>query len=181
VVGFSWYEASAFARWSGKRLPTDPEWVKSGSWPVFAESTKPVQRRYPWGDAMDRKRANIWGSGHDGTVSVRALPAGAGPNGVEQLVGNVWEWTSSSFGAWEPTGKKIETTRPLKSIRGGAFDTYFDTQAHCQFQSGESPLARRHNVGFRCAVGFCDVVHMNGADELATDQEAAPEGEEVLA
>jgi iron(II)-dependent oxidoreductase len=182
VVGVSWYEACAFARWAGKRLPTDPEWVKSGSWPVFAESATPVQRRYPWGDAMDRKRANIWGSGHDGTISVRGLPAGAGPNGVEQLVGNVWEWTGSSFGAWEPTGKKIETTRPLKSIRGGAFDTYFDSQAHCQFQSGESPLARKHNIGFRCALGFCDVVHMSGAEDLpASEQEVAPEGEEVLA
>jgi len=182
VVGVSWYEACAYARWAGKRLPTDPEWVKAGSWPVFAGSAKPVQRRYPWGDAMDRKRANIWGSGHDGTVSVKALPAGASASGVEQLIGNVWEWTSSSFGAWEPAGKKIETTRPLKSIRGGAFDTYFDTQSHCQFQSGDGPLSRKHNIGFRCALGFCDVVHMNGADEASpTEQEKAPEREEVLA
>jgi gamma-glutamyl hercynylcysteine S-oxide synthase len=47
---------------------------------------------------------------------------------------------------------------PLKSIRGGAFDTYFDNQASCQFQSGENPLNRRHNIGFRCAVGVGDVV-----------------------
>jgi iron(II)-dependent oxidoreductase len=54
---------------------------------------------------------------------------------------------------------------PLKSVRGGAFDTYFDTQAHCQFQSGESPLSRKHNIGFRCALGFCDVVNMSEAAE----------------
>ena len=47
---------------------------------------------------------------------------------------------------------------PLKSIRGGAFDTYFDNQAACQFQSGENPLSRRHNIGFRCAVGVGDLV-----------------------
>jgi iron(II)-dependent oxidoreductase len=182
VVGVSWYEACAFARWAGKRLPTDPEWVKAGAWPVFAEGAKPVQRRYPWGDSMDRRRANIWGSGKNATVPVHALTEGASVNGIVQLVGNVWEWTSTAFGAWEPTGRKIETTMPLKSIRGGAFDTYFETQTHCQFQSGESPLSRRHNVGFRCALGFCDVVHMADHSEPQSIEDASPaEAEEVLA
>jgi iron(II)-dependent oxidoreductase len=166
VVGVSWYEACAFARWAGKRLPTDPEWVKAASWPMHADGAKPVQRRFPWGDAMDRVRVNLGGS-RGGTVAVHALPAGASVNGVEQLIGNVWEWTTSAFGAWEPPGRKIETAMPLKSIRGGAFDTYFDTQAHCQFQSGESPLARKHNIGFRCALGFCDVAHMTGSEPAA--------------
>src|SRR5205823_4544537 len=120
VVGVSWYEACAFARWAGKRLPTDPEWVKAGAWPVVAEGSRPVQRRFPWGDAMDRRRVNLWASGQHTTVSVRALPTGASASGVEQLIGNVWEWTSSGFGGWEPAGRKIETAMPLKSIRGGA-------------------------------------------------------------
>jgi iron(II)-dependent oxidoreductase len=165
VVGVSWYEAGAFARWAGKRLPTDPEWVKAGSWPVAAEGSKPVQRRFPWGDSMDRRRCNIWGSGFESTVPVHALEGGASVNGVHQLIGNVWEWTSSAFSSWEPASRKIETAMPLKSVRGGAFDTYFDTQAHCQFQSGESPLSRKHNIGFRCALGFCDVVNMSEAAE----------------
>jgi iron(II)-dependent oxidoreductase len=183
VVGVSWYEACAFARWAGKRLPTDPEWVKAGSWPVMSESGQPVQRRFPWGDAMDRRRANLWNSGAGGTVAVESMPGGASVGGVQQLVGNVWEWTTSTFGAWEPANRKIETHMPLKSIRGGAFDTYFDTQANCQFQSGENPLARKHNIGFRCALGFCDVVHMadavdaDGTDVLFRLQA----GEEVLA
>jgi formylglycine-generating enzyme required for sulfatase activity len=183
VVGVSWYEASAYARWAGKRLPTDPEWVKAGSWPIFADGGKPTQRRFPWGDSMDRRRANIWGSGFNMTVPVHALPEGASINGVMQLVGNVWEWTSSSFGAWEPPGRKIETTMPLKSVRGGAFDTYFETQAHCQFQSGESPLSRRHNIGFRCALGFCDVVNMADAGDAQPAEESSNtvESEEVLA
>ena len=46
----------------------------------------------------------------------------------------------------------------MKSIRGGAFDTYFDAQASTRFQSGENPLSRRHNIGFRCAIGIRDVV-----------------------
>jgi iron(II)-dependent oxidoreductase len=56
---------------------------------------------------------------------------------------------------------------PLKSIRGGAFDTYFDKQATCQFQSGESALARKHNIGFRCAVGVCDLLLARSGDDAA--------------
>ncbi len=80
-----------------------------------------------------------------------------------QLIGNVWEWTASNYcgGSLPPeevpqTGLKLTTA--LKSIRGGAFDTYFDSQATCQFQSGENPLHRRNNIGFRCAVGICDLM-----------------------
>jgi iron(II)-dependent oxidoreductase len=184
VVGVSWFEACAYARWAGKRLPTDPEWVKVGSWPVVAEGGKPIQRKFPWGDSMDRRKVNIWGSGHNTTVPVHALPESASVNGVHQLVGNVWEWTSSTFGAWEPAGRKIETSLPLKSVRGGAFDTYFDTQSNCQFQSGESPLARKHNIGFRCALGFCDVQMQAGSplqQEDDTPESPADTHEEVLA
>jgi iron(II)-dependent oxidoreductase len=182
VVGVSWYEASAYARWAGKRLPSDAEWVKAGSWPVVTGGDRPVQRRFPWGDSMDRKRTNIWGSGYDATIPVHALPEGASVNGVLQLVGNVWEWTSTPFGAWEPAGLKIETPMPLKSIRGGAFDSYFDTQTHCQFQSGAGPLERKHNIGFRCALGFCDVVHMaDSGDSEHTAASRAADTEEVLA
>ncbi len=169
VTGVCWYEAAAYARWAGKRLPTDPEWVKAGSWPVPAEGGHMVQRKYPWGDAMNRGNVRLWQaapSSANGTVPVTATPASASVNGIQQLVGNVWEWTSSSYGAWEPPALKVETAMPMKSLRGGAFDTYFETQCTCQFQSGESPLARKHNIGFRCAVGFCDLV----TDEVGADE-----------
>lgn len=161
VTGVCWYEAAAFARWAGKRLPSDPEWVKAGCWPVPSDGGHMVQRKYPWGDAMNRSLVRLWSPGPNkgsGTVAVYASPGSASVNGVQQLVGNVWEWTSSSFGAWDPPALKVETAMPMKSVRGGAFDTYFETQSSCQFQSGESPLGRKHNIGFRCAVGFCDLV-----------------------
>ncbi len=156
VVGVSWYEAAAYSRWIGKRLPTDAEWVKAGVWPVETGGA-PQQRRYPWGDVFDRALANACGSRTNSTVAVDEYPSGASVGGVFQLVGNVWEWTSTSWGAWEPVSKKAETTVPMRSLRGGAFDTYFDSQTACQFQSGDDPLARRRNTGFRCALSWHDV------------------------
>lgn len=164
VVGISWYEASACARWLGKRLPTDAEWVKAACWPVATESSALAHRRYPWGDTMDRSRANLWGSGPNRVVSVHDFAEGASVGGVYQLVGNVWQWTSGSFQG-SPNDREIEQSSPMKNIRGGAFDTYFDNQATCQFQSGENPLCRRHNIGFRCAVGMCDLVLARPAAE----------------
>jgi iron(II)-dependent oxidoreductase len=157
VVGISWFEASAYARWAGKRLASDAEWVKAAVWPVTAEGSRLMQRKYPWGDAMDRNLANLWGSGPGDTIPVMKHAEGMSVGGVQQMVGNVWEWTSTSFGAWEPAAVRLETDIPLKSLRGGAFDTYFEAQAQCQFQSGDSPLARKHNIGFRCAIGFHEI------------------------
>jgi len=158
VVGVCWHEAVAYARWVGKRLPSDAEWVKAGAWPVPLAGYGRVQRKYPWGNEMDRERANLWGSGPDHTVSVRQFAGGVSLGGVHQLVGNVWEWTNNAFlGGDHPLGTLTFKT-PMKSIRGGAFDTYFDNQSTCQFQSGDSTLARKHNIGFRLAIGVCDLV-----------------------
>ena len=157
VVGISWFEGSAYARWAGKRLASDAEWVKAATWPVMAENARLLQRKFPWGDAMDRQMANLWGSGPGDTIPVGHHPEAASVGGVQQLIGNVWEWTSTNFGVWDPPALRLETDVPLKSLRGGAFDTYFESQAQSQFQSGETPLARKNNIGFRCAVGICDV------------------------
>lgn len=156
VVGVNWYEACAYARWVGKRLPTDPEWEKAGSWPVQISATQRSQRRYPWGDTMDRRRCRLW-KGDAGTAPVRAYPEGVSVGGVYELIGNVWEWTCGNYGSWQTTRRDFLLPTAMKSIRGGAFDTYFDHHASCQFQSGEDPLARKHNIGFRCALGWADV------------------------
>jgi gamma-glutamyl hercynylcysteine S-oxide synthase len=176
VVGVCWYEALAYSRWVGKRLPSDPEWVKAGAWPVLANGKRPMQRKFPWGDSMDRSLTNVWGSGPRDTVSVHQFADGVSVGGVYQLIGNVWEWTCSGFGAWDPASK-IDAETPMKSIRGGAYDTYFESQTTCQFQSGDSPLSRKHNIGFRCAVGMCDVV--SSIIDLDLHAEGSPESPEV--
>jgi iron(II)-dependent oxidoreductase len=157
VVGVCWYEAAAYARWVGKRLATDPEWVKAASWPIPGGDDRPTQRKFPWGDSADCTLANLWGSSLGDTAPVDAFPGGASVGQVYQLVGNVWEWTSNSFAAWNSSAAKLELPKALKSMRGGAFDTYFSNHAACQFQSGEHPLARKHNIGFRCAVSARDL------------------------
>ena len=183
VVGVSWFEASAYARWAGKRLASDSEWVKAAVWPVIAEGSRLMQRKYPWGDAMDRTLANLWGSGPGDTSPVMKHAEGMSVGGVQQMVGNVWEWTSTNFGVWEPAAVRLETDIPLKSLRGGAFDTYFEAQAQCQFQSGDSPLARKHNIGFRCAIGFHEVAERReevppvAVDDEIREPSFAPETE----
>ena len=158
VVGVSWYEAAAFARWIGKRLPSDAEWVKAGAWPLPTGSATHSQRRYPWGNTVDRTKANLWGSGPERIVSVHEFAGGVSVGGVYQLTGNVWEWTGANFHGIDGPDGRMEPAEPLKSLRGGAFDTYFDNQTTCQFQSGDNPLRRKHNIGFRCAVGVCDLL-----------------------
>jgi iron(II)-dependent oxidoreductase len=174
VVGVCWYEATAYCRWVGCRLPTDSEWVKAASWPVNLTPTNCIQRKYPWGNTMDRQRANLWGSGPGDTVPVDEFPSGVSVGGAYQLIGNVWEWTGDDF-LWIAALVDQESKESLlKTIRGGAFDTYFDNQATSQFASGESPLGRKHNIGFRCALGICDLAARDPAQPLAESPSEAP-------
>jgi iron(II)-dependent oxidoreductase len=159
VVGVSWYEADAFARWSGRRLPTEAEWLKAVSCASATPGSEPVQRRFPWGDAPDTRRANLWINGIGRPTPVTDYPQGASGTGARQMIGNVWEWTASDVHVTS-YGRDVRFQVPLKSLRGGAFDTYFENQATCQLQSGDSPLARRHNIGFRCALSASDIMEL---------------------
>ncbi len=151
VVGISWYEAAAYAKWVGKRFLTDAEWTKAAAWPVETTPGRITQRRYPWGDSFESRRANLWNSGANGLVSVEAFPHGSTLGGVYQLIGNVWEWTSGEFVEATDASPVNDSYRTL---HGGAFNTYFENQATCHFRSGEAPLARRDNIGFRLALSI---------------------------
>jgi iron(II)-dependent oxidoreductase len=151
VVGVNYYEAAAFARWIGQRLPNEAEWQMAANWRV-AGSSKTYQRTFPWGDTMDHTKCNLWLSKKCQPVDVGDYPEGSAPNDVRQLIGNVWEWTTSDFEVWHESGQPVRLDDPVKCIRGGAYDTFFETQATSEFRTAQNPLARKHNVGFRCAL-----------------------------
>jgi iron(II)-dependent oxidoreductase len=150
VVGICFYEAETYARWAGFRLPSEAEWQMAASWRI--RSSAHVFRRYPWGDAVDVRRCNIWSSGRNGTVPVTNYSEGAAPNGVLQLIGNVWEWTATDLEITDEAGRPVVGDMLMKSIRGGAYDTYFSCQATSHFRTGLACLSRAHNVGFRCVL-----------------------------
>ncbi len=147
------HEAEAYARWAGKRLPTEPEWEKAASW----DPGSGRKRRYPWGDETPTpERANL-GQRHHQPAPVGSYPAGASAYGVHQLVGDVWEWTASGF-----TGYPGFRSFPYKEysevffggdyrvLRGGSWATD-RTAVRCTFRNWDHPIRRQIFSGFRCA------------------------------
>lgn len=126
AIHVNWFEAQAYCRWAGRRLPTEREWE-------LAAATAPVRecrrRRYPWGNmTADASRANLHGAAA-GCVDVGALPAGDSAWGCRQMLGNVWEWTESWFHPYPGfvSDPYKEYSEPWfgdhKVLRGGSFAT----------------------------------------------------------
>lgn len=161
VVGVSWYEADAYARWAGKRLPIDAEWVKASSSARASMVAVEQLVRFPWGNGFREDRANLWAAGKGQPIPVADYPGGQSAEGVYQLIGNVWEWMQNDLA--DSCGKRelLGASAQFKSLRGGAFDTYLESQAACQSVSGDSALARRDNVGFRCVVSADGLVNVS--------------------
>lgn len=148
-----WYEAEAFARWAGKRLPTESEWEKAATWDP-ATGTK---RRFPWGDDdADTERANL-GQRHDGPAPVGSYRAGASPHGVLGLIGDVWEWTASDFRPYPgfeafpyPEYSQVFFGPEYKVLRGGSWAAD-PVAVRGTFRNWDYPIRRQIFVGFRCA------------------------------
>ena len=153
VMHVSWYEADAYARWAGRRLPSEAEWEKAARFdPVSGRS-----RRYPWGDAEPTPaRANL-GQRHLQPAPAGSYPQGAAPSGARQLIGDVWEWTASDFLPYPgfvayPYREYSEVFfgTDYKVLRGGAFSA--DPVA-CRgtFRNWDFPIRRQIFAGFRTA------------------------------
>ncbi|HSO95293.1 MAG TPA: SUMF1/EgtB/PvdO family nonheme iron enzyme, partial [Acidimicrobiia bacterium] len=147
-----WYEADAFARWSGKRLPTETEWEYAASWDPSG-----TKRRHPWGgDEPTPARANL-GRLRLGPDPVDAHPSGATPSGVLAMVGDVWEWTSTRLSGYPgfvsfPYREYSEVFfgHEYRVLRGGSWATH-PSVARTTFRNWDYPIRRQIFCGFRCA------------------------------
>jgi iron(II)-dependent oxidoreductase len=131
VIHVSWYEARAYCRWAGRRLPSEIEWEAAAAGQASADGTALAarKRRYPWGETPpDPRRANLDGTAL-GTIPVTALPAGDSAFGCRQMLGNVWEWTDTLFGPYPGFTPDMyqDYSQPLfgstRVLRGGCWAT----------------------------------------------------------
>ena len=153
VLHVCWYEADAYARWAGRRLPTEAEWEKAARFDPAAGLT----RRYPWGNAEPQSwHANL-GQGFLRPAPAGSYPDGAAPCGARQLIGDVWEWTSSDFlpypgfKAWPYREYSEVFFGPeYKVLRGGSFAV---SPVACRgtFRNWDYPIRRQIFSGFRTA------------------------------
>jgi formylglycine-generating enzyme required for sulfatase activity len=135
VVGLTFAEAEAYASWKRRRLPTALEWE--------AAARGPAGRKYPWGDSWGSDCCHSRESGGRGTMPIGSKPAGASPDGVVDLFGNVWEWTA--IDPRLPTPDEAQTW-----VMGGAYNT------ECKGEGKIPRVAVRMTkgymyLGFRCA------------------------------
>lgn len=153
VQHICFFEAEAYAAWAGARLPTEQEWEKACVWdPALGR-----RRRWPWGDsALTPALANLGGE------SLRPAPvgsygAGASAYGVEQLIGDVWEWTSSGFEPWPGFTPMLyeQYSAPFfggdfRVLRGGSW-AVGSASIRPSFRNWDLPIRRQIFTGLRLA------------------------------
>src|SRR4051794_8376507 len=148
-----WYEADAYARWAGKRLPTEAEWEKAAAW----DPARQRHRRDPWGDTPPTGAHTNLDQRHFGPAPVGAYPAGASAYGCGQMVGDVWEWTASDFRPYPGFASfpyreysEVFFGPEYKVLRGGSWASH-PTVARSTFRNWDYPIRRQIFAGFRCA------------------------------
>ncbi len=153
VCGVSWYEAEAYCNFIGKRLPTESEWEKAASWDAASQ----IQRIYPWGEESPNLSLCNHGNNLRNTSPVDQFPNGASAVGCCDMLGNVWEWTVSTFDAYP--GFESYPYRGYSQayfdgehrvLKGGSWATPPQT-LRSSFRNWYDPGVRQIIAGFRCA------------------------------
>lgn len=146
VCHVSWFEADAYARWVGGRLPTEAEWERAAA----------GDGAFPWGDEWTPAHANLDQLAF-GPVAVGAHAAGRAPSGCVQMIGDVWEWTASAFRGYPgfrafPYREYAEVFfgERYRVLRGGSWATQPHV-ASITFRNWDLPERRQIFAGFRCA------------------------------
>ncbi len=147
------FEAEAYAAWAGARLPTEQEWEKACAWdPILGR-----RRRWPWGDSeWTPALANLGGEALR-PAPVGAYPAGASAYGAEQMIGDVWEWTSSAFEPWPGFAPMLyaDYSAPFfggdyRVLRGGSW-AVASAAVRPSFRNWDHPVRRQIFSGLRLA------------------------------
>jgi iron(II)-dependent oxidoreductase len=148
-----YHEAEAFARWAGKRLPTEAEWEIAAAWDPSTERA----RLYPWGDGgVHVNDANLDQLGFD-VAPVDSYAENVSPLGCYGMLGDAWEWTSSDFHGYPgfrafpyPEYSEVFFGSEYKVLRGGSWATRHGAIRNT-FRNWDYPIRRQIFSGFRCA------------------------------
>lgn len=153
VNGVSYYEAEAYAQFVGKRLPTEAEWEKAASWDAVMQQ----RRTFPWGETAPTLRFCNHNYQVGGTTPVNQYPTGKSAYGCYDLLGNVWEWTSSWFDGYPGFEhypyrgySQVYFDGEHRVLRGGSWATR-PWAMRAAFRNWYHPHVREIFAGFRCA------------------------------